>query len=270
MKNIFVSIFLFLSLSSLTILTSIGIYTEDQKDKLIDLMIKYYEPFEIIDVNGEEAIYSKEIQPLHLHNLLYANIYAQKPEDALNWAAGDRTSIVYQEKWRDVVKNNPDLLYKIWELMGDDAILSINSKLGYFGSTKSDSEKFHVQTFKTSEFWQAQKNLIRKYQKLISELLKLDDKRLNFFISSTIMYDDAKCFDFNQWLKERDLLTCSSVQTANAQNASVNNCYVYPGDLILLTNRVKQASKDWTPRKFLTEVNKFATLLLTSIDKNID
>jgi hypothetical protein len=83
------------------------------------------------------------------------------------------------------------------------------------------------------------------------------------------MYDDAKSYDFNLWLKENHLLSYTSIQSPYLQIPSANNGNCYPGDLILLANRVRINAPEWTPRRFLTEVRKFSDAILLSIDKNI-
>jgi len=271
MKKIIVFALVFLGLTSLTALVGLQIYTERQKDLLIDNLIAYYQPFEAISYENEKTTYSSEIQPLHLFNLLYANIYTQKPENYQDgWSAGYSTSKIYQEQWRNVVMKNPQLVFDAWNLLGDDFVMGLNSKLGYYGANKSDfSYKFEVMPFKTKEFWVVQKNHIVRYQNLISHLLELDDKRLNFFISNSEMYDDAKSYDFNLWLKENNLLSYTSIQSPYLQIPSANNGNCYPGDLILLANRVRINAPEWTPRRFLTEVRKFSDAILLSIDKNI-
>ena len=271
MKKTLLYFSLFIGLSSFVTLIAIGIYTEKQKDQLVDYLITYYQPFEAVAYDGDSTIYSPEIQPLHLFNLLYANIYAQKPDNYQDdWSAGYYTSKLYQENFRDVVAKNPQLLYEAWNLYGDDIIMGLNSKLGYYASNKTDySYKFQAMPFTTKAFWKTQKAHIQRYQNLITKLLSLDDKRLNFFISSAEMYEDAKCYDLNLWLKENRLDSYTTLASPNSQTPSASNCYSYPGDLLLLSNRVKKLSSEWPPRRFLTEVNKFAQTLIISIDKNV-
>jgi|LauGreDrversion4_2_1035121.scaffolds.fasta_scaffold25998_3 hypothetical protein len=271
MKKTLLYFSLFIGLSSFIALAAISIYTEKQKDQLIDYLISYYQPFEAVAYDGDKTIYSPEIQPLHLFNLLYANIYAQKPDDYQDgWAAGYYTSKIYQENFRDIVAKNPQLIYEAWNLYGDDIIMGLNSKLGYYASNKTDySYKFQAMPFTTKAFWQAQKVHIQRYQNLITKLLSLDDKRLNFFISSAEMYDDAKCYDLNVWLKENKLNSYTTIESPYLQIPGASNGYSYPGDLLLLSNRVKKITPEWTPRRFLTEVNKFAQTIVLSIDKNV-
>jgi hypothetical protein len=255
----------------MTLLIGINIYTEKQKEQLINNLINFYQPFEAVSYEGDKTIYSPEIQPLHLFNLLYANIYAQMPENHQEWwAAGGYTSKIYHENFRDVIAKNPQLIYEAWNIYGDDFIMGLNSKLGYYGANKTDfSYKFQAMPFTTQAFWKAQKAHIQRYQNLINKLLLLDDKRLNFFISSAEMYEEAKCYDLNLWLKENNLLSYTNIQSPYLQTPGASNGYSYPGDLLLLSNRVKKVAPEWTPRRFLTEVNKFAQLVIGSIDKSV-
>jgi hypothetical protein len=255
-------------------ITSITIYyySEKQKEVLIDNLLDGYYPFIPIHRDGHDELYSINPQPIHLFALLYANIHAQKPEDYNgNWLAGKYTSKYYNDNWKNVVIKNPALIYKAWQLYGDESILNFNSKLGYYSTVENEfSTKFHIFKFNRSEFWSAQKSLIRQYKLLISELLKLDDKKLNFYISSAKMNDESSSFDFNNWLKEKGLLPNNILFPYYFGPPRADNCYLYPGDLLLLTNRIRQSSPEWTPRRFLTEANKLASIILLSIENNID
>lgn len=255
-------------------ITSITIYyySEKQKEVLIDNLLDGYYPFIPIHRDGHDELYSINPQPIHLFALLYANIHAQKPEDYNgNWLAGKYTSKYYNDNWKNVVIKNPALIYKAWQLYGDESILNFNSKLGYYSTVENEfSTKFHIFKFNRSEFWSAQKSLIRQYKLLISELLKLDDKKLNFYISSAKMDDESSSYDFNNWLKEKGLLPNNILFPYYFGPPRADNCYLYPGDLLLLTNRIRQSSPEWTPRRFLTEANKLASIILLSIENNID
>lgn len=273
LKSRFVLIsFAFIFLTSAITGITIHYYTERQKDLLIENILDDYYPFIPIYRDGNDELYSIKPQPIHLFALLYANIHAQKPENYNDsWLAGEYTPKYYNDNWKNVVMKNPALIYKAWQLYGDESILNFNSKLGYYSSIENKfSAKFHMFEFNRSDFWAAQKTLIRQYQLLIAELLKLDDKKLNFYISSTKMYDGASSFDFNNWLKEKGLLPSSILFPYYYGPPSANNCYMYPGDLLLLANRIKQSSPEWTPRRFLTEANKLASLILSSISNNIE
>ena len=69
---------------------------------------------------------------------------------------------------------------------------------------------------------------MKKYDKLIGELLKLDDATLNRYIDSAQYV--AQDFGFRE----------------------------FPGDLITLTSRVSTNYPKWTNRKFLLEAQKFS------------
>ena len=258
-----------LLISSYTLYVSIVNYTEKQQTIFLDKLLENYEPFLPIQGSNHPFVYSTNPQPFHLFELLYANIHAQKPDNYNDlWLAGEYTPSYYKQNWINVMKKNPSLMYSTWQLIGDETILKLHSKLGYYSSIKTDyTSEFHRHKFDRIEFWNAQKTLIRQYQKLIGELLKLEDKQLNFYISTSIMYDDAMCHDFNMWLKSKNLIPETMEYYYGEPGA--NNCYYYPGDLLLLTNRIKKSSPEWPPRRFLIEANKFASVVLKSIENNI-
>ena len=98
-----------------------------------------------------------------------------------------------------------------------------------------------------------------KYQNLIDELLKLDDNRLNSFISS--VPKDACCSyenqieatEFKKWLLEKNIISINDVESPSLPWVSI-----YPTDLLLLSFRVSSSYPTWTNRRFLQEVKKFS------------
>jgi hypothetical protein len=104
---------------------------------------------------------------------------------------------------------------------------------------------------------------MKNYDKLISELLKLDDVTLNKYIKS--IAKDPSCFwsetekpieavQLRKWLGSKSFIT-----PKQASNPSLPYYGNFPSDLILLTNRVSSNYPKWTNRKFLQEAKKFST-----------
>ncbi|MGY8989816.1 MAG: hypothetical protein ACKVJA_06120, partial [Flavobacteriales bacterium] len=93
-----------------------------------------------------------------------------------------------------------------------------------------------------------------------------NDKDLNYFITTNDV-SDAASHGFTSWLKEKGLIKYDGHE-ASYSMPSANNYYNYPGDLLCLTKRVFERNPKWTPRKFLTEVNKFSNEVLEIIEDN--
>jgi hypothetical protein len=245
---------------------SVEIYTEQLKQKLVDRIVEYYYPH--YGFTDE----TPKLRPIHLYNFLSGNIHihspASDPEDNWEWSKEGIRYPEYKKIWRDVVAKNPDLLFSAWDVFGEDAILALNSKLNYYSKNNIEGyEQYYNNGFNTIDFWKVQKAHHQKYNLLIEELLMLEDKKLNFFINSSDMEDDALSYDFSLWLNDKKLLDQSYEHIYFPNNPEKpNNCYMYPGDLILLTKRICIDYPQWSPRMFLTECKRFNTKVLNSIN----
>lgn len=274
MKKIFISLLCTVVIICLLSFAILDIYTEQKKQALLNKIVENYEPFQYKFVVNEKTkkdtlITFGEIQPIQLFDLLYSNIHIQKPNNIQDdaWYAGSLTSNEYKKGWRNIIVKEPNLLFDAWNFFGESALLNLNSKLGYYVNQKlidNKKNKFQNNNFNTSKFWKIQKNHIRKYILLCDELLKLNDKKLNYFIKNTDMYDNSLCFDFNVWLASKGILEEYSQDIYVPRS---NNCYKFPGDLILLTKRINSDFPEWGVRKFLLECKKFSTLVLTTAEE---
>jgi hypothetical protein len=264
-KYIKITLISFISLFFLSFI-SIEIYTEQMKQELIDNIVRDYFPFYYNSYTDENQI----LRPMHLSNFLNGNIDIQQTDDEeWDWSKDGVRLPIYKRNWRDVVAQNPNLLFAGWDLYGEGAILALNSKLNYYSKNKIDwsYDKYYNNSFNTTAFWKVQKAHHQKYNRLIDELLLLDDKKLNFFINSSEMYDDSLSYDFSVWLHDKKLLDQSYKHLYYPNNPEKpNNCYMYPGDLILLTKRISIDYPEWTPRKFLTECKRFNSKILNTIE----
>ena len=259
-----------ISLFTLISFAFFDIYTEAKMQGLIDIIIKYYEPFQYIKENTEtkKSEYDNKIQPIDLFDILYANIFNQKPEEwKEDWIAGYGTPGEYRTSWRNVVIKNPEYIYNAWDLYGESALMSLNSKLGYNANLKTNEENnFQRHKFTTTEFLRVQKEHLKKYINLCDQLLKLDDKNLNYFMRSVKNHDDALCYDFNSWLVSKGMIQThpQEQEYPGWKTPSANNGTVFPGDLILLTTRLSNEFPEWGIRKFLQEYRKFSMKVLTT------
>jgi hypothetical protein len=242
---------------------ALDIYSKQMKDRLVDNILIGYSPY---------CGYDSIIRPIHLYNFLAGNLTIQEPDgpESDDWMWNQDGTIMYptyKKIWRDVVAKNPALLFTAWDAYGEEAILELNSKLGYYAKNPTENyEQYTLFNFNTIDFWKCQKKHHIRYNNLMDALLKLDDKKLHFFINSADLYDDALSFDFTSWLLKEGLIDQShkSVYYPN-EPEKANNCYMYPGDLILLTKRICLDYPEWTPRQFLTECKRFNTNVLTTI-----
>lgn len=192
------------------------------------------------------------VAPIELWDLLICNSSCLNLLDSSDpW---DHT--IHKKNFTALVANNPSIIYKAFELYGDFAIKQINSKVGYKTKEKRD--------FTMQEFWFSQREVIRRYHKLIDRLLLLGDNQLEYFITTNT--DNASSYDFQTWLEDIEYLEDTILYTKYYR---VNRHSRYPGDLLCLTRRTFEAFPEWNPRRFLTEAKKISTVLIEKIDKNI-
>jgi hypothetical protein len=186
--------------------------------------------------------------------MLDANLGITSKEERSNYA-----------KWKSVIANNPNLAYAALELYGDLIIRQIGSRLDYTAKTELVlNEKWNSYTKK--KFWDTNTRAIKKYQRLIDKLLELNDKDLNYFITTNDV-SRAASYEFNSWLKENGLLNIDNMGWfPEVQDAM--EFEFYPRDLLCLTKRVFERHPQWTPRKFLTEAKKFSNEVLEIIEDN--
>lgn len=151
---------------------------------------------------------------------------------------------------------------KTYEKKGNDAYY-------YYplGQVRDSLKKFDADLF-----WKKEKALMKHYDVLIDNLVKLDDKTLNAY-----MYEIRARFNFNQsrmdqektnefrdWLIEKKLLAPLPEGKeyypwgGDAIKDGAWNFYEYPCDLLFLAVRVKDDYPEWDYKKFFKEVKKFS------------
>lgn len=269
-KILIVLIALTTTLVSMTVLTDL--YTKNQIDRLIEKICDNYSPYislreynyqtkKWINVKG----YRDDIvSPLNLAWILQEN------KDVLS----DGYTSVYSEdveaysNWKLVITNNPSLTYTALDFYGDLIIRQIGSRLDYHAAQRTSYGFKKSDSYTKKKFWDANTKSIQQYQILIDKLIELNDKDLNYFITTNDI-SAAASYEFNTWLKKKDLLNINNMGYSYSwATREANNYYCYPGDLLCLTKRVFERHPQWTPRKFLTEAKKFSTKVLEIIEDN--
>ena len=266
-KILIVLIALTTTLVSMTVVTDL--YTRNQIDSLIDEICHSYSPYiylkeynyqtkkweNVKDKNNNYVYREDVVNPLSFMDLLNMNKYALTNEDWKDYS-----------NWKLVIANNPSLTYTALDLYGDLIIRQIGSRLDYLANQRTDYSFKKSDSYTKKKFWDANTKSIKQYQKLIDILLELSDKDLNYFIITNDV-SDAASYEFNSWLKNKNLLNIDHMGNSWAtQNA--NEYYCYPGDLLCLTKRVFERHPQWNPRKFLTEAKKFSNEVLEIIEDN--
>ena len=151
---------------------------------------------------------------------------------------------IKNNKWRDLIASNPSLAYTAFDLYSSSFIEGYKSSfeetkkqvlLDITQNNSTDDEKSRllvsrINSLNSTSSLKSNVNSMKKYDKLIGELLKLDDATLNRTIA-----DDAAVYDDGD-----------------------GGFRVFPGDLIALTSRVSTNYPKWTNRKFLLEAQKFS------------
>jgi hypothetical protein len=276
-KIIIVFMALTTTLVSMTLIADL--YTKSQINNLIEKACQRYSPYtnQMVDGNyvrdEDYNHYYKEglIGPFRLFEVSNANKFSLFNDEA-EWGSDEWWNGYIQ--WKSVIESNPELAYQALKIYGDYIVKQLSSQLEYSNDngnfrhgTKSEfSDGRNANWWTKKKFWDANKKSIRDYQKLIDELLKLNDKDLNYFITTNDV-SDAASYGFDSWLKEKGLMKSDGHDTNNSM-PSANNQRFYPGDLLCLTKRVFTRNPKWTPRKFLTEVNKFSNEVLEVIEDN--
>jgi hypothetical protein len=173
-------------------------------------------------------------------------------------------------EWRNMLANDPSLAYTSFDLYSPTFVTAFkkefeNHKVNMIASLKETKSNENDELIKiysaksATDFLRKSLEKMDKYQNLIDELLKLDDNRLNSFISS--VPKDACCSyenqieatEFKKWLLEKNIISINDVESPSLPWVSI-----YPTDLLLLSFRVSSSYPTWTNRRFLQEVKKFS------------
>jgi len=175
---------------------------------------------------------------------------------------------IKNNKWKDLIASNPSLAYTAFDLYSSSFIEGYKSsfeeskkeRLKEMGKDYTDgcavcvTEVSRINALNSSSSLKSDFNSMKKYDKLIGELLKLDDATLNRYIKSASK--DPCCF----WSETEEPVEALELLKWLKKNYIGENLYYaeFPGDLIALTNRVSTNYPKWTNRKFLLEAQKFS------------
>jgi len=197
----------------------------------------------------------------------------------LVYGAGNNTPDSYQNGFRKILANNPDFAFKAFEIYGESLIRALKADVRMVHNRKKqlpkhsncnecwrkkqvtcDKNRPYMPNFSSDKFWEQEKELFNKYQSLISYLLTLDDKSLNYFIADIGAGSDKHKHAEEQGAYElKELLIAKGLyKWKNDPNPSLYDYRSYPGDLLTLTYRVNLNYPEWTPRKFLQQALRFS------------
>ena len=236
MKKIKV-VFITLAVITLSFITESYLYT---KEKVYELGKNLgADNFWRNDEPNDENIANITYDDLNLGTLLSINFWGLE-----EFIIRDEDDHIKNNKWRDLIASNPSLAYTAFDLYSSSFIEGYKSSfeeskkqvlLDITQNNSTDDEKSRllvsrINSLNSSSALKSNVNSMKKYDKLIGELLKLDDAALNRTIA-----DDAAFFD-----------------------ALDDGFMEFPGDLITLTSRVSSNYPKWTNRKFLLEAQKFS------------
>lgn len=266
-------------------IVSLDFYTKKEIDYFTDEITQWYLPFSpVISIDKSKNTYfqdrnnySKNTNPIQLYSVLLANIHSkglgkEKKGEGCglynnSWCGGwgSQNSINYQNNWRKKIMENPKLAYWVLDNYGTYLIKEIDKKLETRNSNRNTSnsndwkiKNYNNGEFTSKKFWESQKTLIKRYNRLIDELLSLSNNQLERFIFSIGIEERNKdAEDFQLWLERKRLI---NLKTKNIPriNESPDNFTNYPGDFLQLTKRSCINNNKWTPKKFLKEAKKFS------------
>ena len=178
-----------------------------------------------------------------------------------------------QNKWRDLIASDPSLAYSAFDIYSNTFIESYkasfeeskNSLITYYRENPDEDSEVLIakaESLNSSDGLRKSVDNMSKYNKLIDELLKLDDATLNRYMKSVAK--DPCCFysetvqqveavELRKWLGLKSFISQDEASDPNLPWTGN-----FPMDLILLTNRVSTNYPKWTNRKFLQEAKKFS------------
>ena len=220
MKKIKV-VFITLAVITLSFITESYLYTKEKVYALGEEMGSYNFMVNEIDINNSDL----NLSDLNLGTLLKINFWGLE-----EFIIRDEDYNIKNNKWRDLIASNPSLAYTAFDLYSSAFIEGYKSSFEEAKkySNRTDAEQSRINSLNSTSSLKSNVNSMKKYDKLIGELLKLDDATLNRYIDSAQYV--AQDFGFRE----------------------------FPGDLITLTSRVSSNYPKWTNRKFLLEAQKFS------------
>lgn len=204
--------------------------------------------------------------PRDLGNLLSTNMN-EIPSEFFNSETG-------QNKWRDLIANDPTLAYAAVDYYHNDFIegfkegfeLQKKQQLSYMLNNNSNNSEYDIDRALSKnyeDYLRLTVGNIRKYQSLIDDLLKLEDSKLNSMINSiskdpVAFYSETEqpveAKELKRWLILNGYIT----NLDEIANKSMPWYGHFPSDVILLTRRISSSYPNWTNRRTLQEMKKFS------------
>mgnify|MGYP001172883333 CR=1 FL=1 len=213
--------------------------------------------------------------PIYLGTLLFANTVTYTDQevwkDKVFGGISNDDLLKYKLGWRNILISNPQLAYKALEIYGKYFIEQFNHDLyvrlqNAHDAYKENSEEVPqlLQTYSVDFFWQREQYILSLYVKIIDKLLKLNDaelKRMLSILNSELIskrWEDPKEFAevlessyLIKWLSNEELIPFGYGDLSK-----------YPLDILILTNRIYTEYPEWSPHKFLREVQLFSLEVL--------
>lgn len=181
-----------------------------------------------------------------------------------------------KNKWRDLIASDPTLAYSAVDYYYNDFLDGFRegfeeqkkNKLSYMLKNKSNNNfseyDIEITLSKNSDdYLRLIMGNMRKYQSLIDDLLKLEDSKLNFLITSIskdpmVFYSDTEqpveAKELKRWLILNGYIT-------NLNEIAFKSMPYYgqfPTDVVLLTRRISSSYPNWSNRRILQEMKKFS------------
>jgi hypothetical protein len=209
-----------------------------------------------------DEYFDPTVYDIQLGTLLIFNMdvqYAHR-EDGFN----------YQNVWRTGLANNPQLAYLALSKYNKaffgafEEQLQQNQKtaLSRFSGKPQEAE---IRKFVMKDYWVKQRKVVENYDRAVQQMLALPDATLNKYLKMVgaeqgETYEPAA--EVHQWAVKTKIVdpTLNESGLVDYENYYYWwNFYMRPVDLMLLTYRISSAYPQWTPRKFLLEVQKFSS-----------
>ena len=250
-----------LAVITLSFITEIYLYTEEKMNELGKNLgeTNFWRNLEPNDENIANITYDD----LNLGTLLSSNF--KVVEELI---IHDDNYNIKSNKWRDLIASNPILAYTAFDLYSSAFIEGYKSSfeeakkrvlLNVTQNNSTDEENSRllvsrINSLNSTNSLKSNVNSMKKYDKLIVELLKLDNATLNRYIKSASK--DPSCF----WSETEKPVEALELRKWLKKNYIAENLYYaeFPGDLLALTNRISTNYPKWTNRKFLLEAQKFS------------
>lgn len=256
-------------ITCLSMSQTINLYTKQKIDLLVRIISNkiHYNWSIWLRITNDNSAYPK---PVYLGTLLFANTLTYDNREVSNDTYPYRMDNAALEKyklgWRNTLISNPKLAYNAIYLYGEYFIDKFNNELITYYKNEVEKQRGDknisqfLQTYSVDFFWNREHYIFSLYEMLMKKLLLLDDKQLNEMVSiltpdliskrwgSTSEFSNTlESSALIKWLKEEGLI-----------EFGYGDLCKYPLDILILTNRIYREYPEWTPRKFLTEVQRFS------------